>query len=346
MIRQYDPAGQCEFIVAPLGESGVLPLHSIGEALAHEGMDVRFDDRKISFEERRQSWIASGARAAILADDGAIANGNVSIFTLADDIEGINNLPPRRVMNYLLQKAGLGNVPAKTILPWEAATAPAPKKEAPAPAPEAEAPAAPKIDPAIPSWDLEDRSWMREIGTVGFTRIQKVKAEWKFPKACRFAVRRGDRIYKNAKAASLAHREFYANGEAHNRFSIAIKKGMTALDGDIIGFADPELEAIRMGKSREEYRAEAGLKAAPPIATIRSTQGSVIDAPPVKAAQAEVKKAARPDPAPAPAGEEIAMIVTQEDGTLGFDRDFTAEQAARVIEFCKAVAAKSARVSL
>ena len=183
--------------------------------------------------------------------------------------------------------------------------------------------------------------------------MKEVKAKWAFKKRNEFPVIYNDKVY--LKMLHVPVPEGYASADSFRAaFGIALRGGKDSHNGVRIGFADPALEAIRVGMSREEFAGQFADGRKTEIAGGKSTQGSVLDDMPVKAAAkpapmkamiSAAREVAKAAPAP-DAPEAVAMIVMGEDGNLQFDRDFTAEQAAQVIEFCKGVAAKSARVSL
>ena len=125
-------------------------------------------------------------------------------------------------------------------------------------APPAIEPVASVANHSIESWAAGDDSWRETISLKTAQTIDKSVMEWKLPGMCRFHVRRGDRIYASAKDAGMAYGEFLATGNPSPAFSTAMRAGHLEFMGEPIGFADPALEAIRSGKSREEFLAEGG----------------------------------------------------------------------------------------
>ena len=365
MTKEFNKGDTCDCIVAPLGADCTPQLIAAADILHVAGIDVRIDFRMIKFHEKKADWENSGAKCALVSNDSTIRDGKASVFSLSDEVDALNDIPLRRAMDAILGHGGLPPVNPETILPAESKPAPVTPM---APAKEAEA-EAPSIAPDIPAdagkrlkeeakhpwWDINDGSWARAIGAGSARRIKQVKAAWEFPKARHFPVVYGDRIYLRVSHIPLP--DSYNSPMAfRSDFGIRMRKGAKTFGGERIGYADPALEAIRTGMSREEFAAQFADGRKATIASGTSTQGSVLDDMPVraaakpkpiamKAAFAAAKEVAKAAPAPE-APEAVAMIVMGEDGELEFDRDFSAEDAARVIEFCKGVAAKSARVSL
>ena len=364
MTKEFNRGDTCDCIVAPLGSQCTNELIAAADILHVAGIDVRLDMRMIKFHDKKADWENSGARCALISNDFTIRDGLASVFSLCEDVDAYNDIPLRRAMDAILGSEGLPPVPKDVRLPTEPAPAPispstpAPeaKAEAPSIAPDIPADAGKKLkeaEPVYPSWDVDDGSWVRELTPANAERLKKTKAEWKLPGNRCFAVIYGDRVY--LKAAHIPRPATHTNSNSfRSNIGIKLRKGATEYNGVRIGYADPAIEAIRVGKTREEFAAQFADGRKTEIASGKSTQGSVLDDMPVKAAAkpapmkamiSAAREVAKAAPAP-DAPEAVAMIVMGEDGKLQFDRDFTAEQAAQVIEFCKGVAAKSARVSL
>lgn len=340
MMKQYHPGMQVPFVTAPLGmDSGPLMMEAYRN-LEAAGVDVAFDSRTIPFADKAADWDETGT-VAIVCNDADAPYRKVGIHSTANYDLRRRGIDVREAWELIMQAAGV-EVPEFEAVEVEADPEPEASVEIDAAPITPLSPAAPvPADEPIRSWALDDPTWVEELSAKRLETIQKAKAAWSFGLGKKFAVRVGDRIYLTATDASIDHGWVRQCGLPTPGLCARLRERKTEYNGYAIGYADPALEAIRLGKTREEYRGAHDAAKEKPLIKVNGTQGSVVDSPAVKAAMKTVK---REDPAPE--GEAVAMIVVQADGSLGLDRELDFATAARVLEFFRAAADKGGKVAI
>ena len=249
-----------------------------------------------------------------------------------------DDIPLRKAVDFILTANGTGadpriGIPARRTQARRG-TPVAEPEAAPAPV----TPMSPALDiaptavadAAVQSWELGDDSYLDYVSLHVKNRIMAMKSNWAIEPS-KIPVFVGDRVYLHGKDASEA------NG-SQSGIGAAINRGATAYKGKKIGYADPMLEAIRMGMSRQEWKELVNPTAKDTI-RVQGTQGSVLDEPAV------TTPAPKHEPTHEAGDRVVASLVMSEDGArLELDREVDLATAERVIEFAKAVLAKGAKV--
>ena len=166
---------------------------------------------------------------------------------------------------------------------------------------------APENEGDVVSFPVGTDTWKDHLSKHRQERVREAKSEWALPTKASFPVIYGDRVYLSATQASAA------NGLSGGNLAFALRKEKTEYRGMKIAFADPVLEAIRLGMSREEYAAQ--LKQDP---TTAPTPGAA--------------------PTAAAGGNVLAQIVRNDDGTLALSGSFDLETTTEVMAFLRSMA--------
>ena len=328
MLPQLDINDPTPVVVSPLGNRCVQFAEEIAAKFQSEGIDVSIDRRIMSIGDRLRSLHSAGVLIFSGVGDEEVRRQMVKVkigedyptdhisLEAAVDIIRDNLHDSSGSQDYDDDEeeedddeddAPIADAPPARIerMPWMQSGG-APVGEAAREEEADDKDDAPQNEGDIASFPVDTDTWKDHLSKHRQERIREAKSEWTLPPKASFPVIYGDRVYLSATQASTA------NGLSGGNLAFALRKEKTEYRGTKIAFADPVLEAIRLGMSREEYAAQ--LKQNP---TTAPTPGAAVSA--------------------GLGRNVLAQIVRQDDGTLALSGDFDLETTTELMTFLRSM---------
>ena len=328
MLPQLDINDPTPVVVSPLGNRCVQFAEEIASKFQSEGIDVSIDRRIMSIGDRLRSLHSAGVLIFSGVGDEEVRRQMVKVkigedyptdhISLEEAIDLIrDNLHDTSGSQDYddddedddedEDDAPVDDTPPARIerMPWMQSGG-APVGEAARDEAAEEKDEAPQSEGDVVSFPADSDTWKDHLSKHRQERMREAKSEWTLPPKASFPVIYGDRVYLSATQASAA------NGLSGGNLAFALRKEKTEYRGTKIAFADPVLEAIRLGMSREEYAAQ--LKQNP---TTAPTPGAAVSA--------------------GLGRNVLAQIVRRDDGTLALSGDFDLDTASELMAFLRSM---------
>ena len=329
MLPQLDINDPTPVVVSPLGNRCVQYAEEIASRFQSEGIDVSIDRRIMSIGDRLRSLHSAGVLIFSGVGDEEVRRQMVKVKIGEDyptdhiSLEAAVDL----IRDNLHDSSGsqdydddedeeddeeedhapADDAPPARIerMPWMQSGG-APVGEAARDEESDDKDDAPQNEGDVVSFPVGNDIWKDHLSKHRQERMREAKSEWALPPKASFPVIYGDRVYLSATQASTA------NGLSGGNLAFALRKEKTEYRGTKIAFADPVLEAIRLGMSREEYAAQ--LKQNP---TTAPTPGAAVSA--------------------GLGRNVLAQIVRQDDGTLALSGNFDLETTTELMTFLRSM---------
>ena len=344
------------------------------------GADASMDQRKIGVRDKFDTYTAGNVEWVVgIKDDDSIAGKCMVQPISGQRIEGLSF---REAVNCVLGEFDLEPLSADFLLEGEEeADEPVP---APRPAesegtlsnglpvtawmnrkkePEIEEEEEVVKNPDIQSWAIGDPSWIGALTPFSKNSLETMKVQWELTPKARVPVFLGDRIYLTKALAALAE------GVHVNSVNRSLNEGKTECCGMAIGYADPALDAIRRGLTREQFAAEVRERDGDPVPppavdpvrkpSIEETAKKALEAAAkgecsklvpkpaakaaAKAADAEIEIAERE--VAALKEEAVAVIVRNAKGELELTGTFEVDVANEIVALCRRIVDTKPKVS-
>ena len=328
MLPQFNIEDPTPVVVSPLGNKCVQFAEEIASRFQREGLDVSIDRRIMSIGDRLRSLHSAGVLIFSGVGDEEVRRQMVKVkigedyptdhISLEEAIDLIrDNLHDTSGSQDYddddedddedEDDAPVDDTPPARIerMPWMQSGG-APVGEAARDEAAEEKDEAPQSEGDVVSFPADSDTWKDHLSKHRQERMREAKSEWTLPPKASFPVIYGDRVYLSATQASAA------NGLSGGNLAFALRKEKTEYRGMRIAFADPVLEAIRLGMSREEYAAQ--LKQNP---TTAPTPGAAVSAGMGRNTMLEVSR--------------------RDDGTLVISGDLDIETASELMTFLRGI---------